>query len=77
MTVFCSRLPSDEVVIKMCKSLNLRVYFKGGGNWSLRFRGGLEVFERRVKTCVRESQNVTGDWRKLRNEEHNTLYISP
>jgi hypothetical protein len=35
-----------------------------GEELGLRFRKGLLVFESRVKKCARESQNVTGDWRK-------------
>jgi hypothetical protein len=47
----------------------------GWRTWSLRFREELKVFESRVKIDERESQNVTGDWRKLRNKEYNALVL--
>jgi hypothetical protein len=35
------------------------------------------VFENRVLTFVPERDEVTGEWRKLHNEELHILYSSP
>jgi len=47
-------------------------------NWSLTFREGLrvKVFENRVlrKIFGPEGDKVTGEWRRLHNDELNDLY---
>jgi hypothetical protein len=39
----------------------------------------MRVFENRVLKRIfgSERQKVTGDWRKLHNEEHYNVYLSP
>ena len=49
----------------------------GCETWSLTLReeGKLRVFEKRIFGSRRDE--VTGDWRRLHNEELNVLYCSP
>jgi hypothetical protein len=51
----------------------------GCETWSLILREErmLEVFENRLRIFGSESDEVTGKWRKLHNEELNDLYSSP
>jgi len=53
----------------------------GCGTWSvtLREERRLRAFENRVLrgTFVRKGDKVMGEWRKLHNEELDTLYCSP
>jgi hypothetical protein len=46
---------------------------------TLREEGRLRVFENRVlrKTCRPKRDKITGEWRKLHNEELNDLYPTP
>jgi hypothetical protein len=57
------------------------VVLYGCETWSLTLREGrrLRVFENRLlkKIFGPKRDEVTGDWRKLRNEELNELYCSP
>jgi hypothetical protein len=63
------------------KTIILPVVLYGCGTWSLILRKEhrLRVFENRVLGRVfgPKRDEVTGDWRKLHNEELHNLYSSP
>jgi hypothetical protein len=65
----------------MCKTTILSVVPYGCGTWSLTLREAhrLRVFENRVLRRIFGSKKdeLTGGWRKLRNEEFHKLYPSP
>jgi len=68
--------------IKLYRTMILPVFFLYGcETWSLTLREEriLRVFENRVLRRIfgPKRDNVTGKWRKLRNEELNDLYSSP
>jgi hypothetical protein len=74
-------LLSKNLKIKIFRTIILPVVLYGCETWSLTVREerGLRVFENRV---LREifgpgRDEVTGEWRKLHNKEHNDLYFSP
>ena len=76
-----SRLLSKNLKIKIYRTIILPVVLYGCETWSLTLREQrkLRVFEnmvlRRIFGPTRDE--VTGDWRKLHNEELNDLYSSP
>jgi hypothetical protein len=73
-----SRLLSKNIKIRIYKSIILPVVLYGCKTWSLTLREEhrLRVFENRVLRSIfcQKRDNVTGDWRKLHNEEHHNLY---
>ena len=76
-----SRLLSKNLKIKIYRTIILPVVLYGCETWSLTLREErkLRVFEnivfRRIFGPRRDE--VTGEWRRLRNEELNDLYCSP
>jgi hypothetical protein len=76
-----SSLLSENVKIKICKTISLLVILYGCENWpvTLREEHKLIVFENRVLRRIfgPKRDDVTGDWRKLHNEELHNLYSSP
>ena len=71
--VLSSRLLSKNLKIKIYRTIILPVVLYGGETWSLTLREEcrLRVFENRVLRRVFGSKRdeVTGEWRKLRNAE--------
>jgi hypothetical protein len=76
-----SSLLSRNVKAKIYKTIILPVVLYGCETWSLTLREEhrLMVSENRVLRRVfgPKRDEVTGDWRKLRNEELHILYSSP
>ena len=76
-----SSLLSKNVKIKIYKTIILPVVLFGCETWSLKLREEhrLRVFENRVLRRIfgPKRDGVTGEWRKLHNEELNDLYCSP
>jgi len=77
--VLCSGLISKN--IKIYRTVILPIVLYGCETWSLALREErrLRVFENRVLSAVFgvKRDEVTGEWRKLHNEELNDLYCSP
>ena len=76
-----SRLLSKNLKIKIYRSIILPVVLYGCEIWSLTLREErrLRVFENRVlrRLFGPKREEVTGEWRKLHNEELNDLYFLP
>jgi len=74
-------LLSKNLKIKIYRNIILSVVLYGCKTWSLTLREEcrLRVFETRVmmKVFGPKRDEVTGEWRKLHNEELNDLYCSP
>jgi len=72
-----SRLLSKNLKIKIYRNIILPVVLYGCETWSLTLREGrkLRVFENMVlrRIFVSRRDEVTGDWRRLLNEEPNDL----
>jgi hypothetical protein len=80
-SLLSSRLLSRNVKVKIYKTIILPVALYGCETWSLALREEhrLSVFENRVLRVIfgPKRDEVTGEWRKLNNEELHNLYSSP
>jgi hypothetical protein len=74
-------LLSKNTNIKIYRNVILTVVLYGCETWSitLREKHRLRVFENRVLRRIfrLKRDGVTGEWRRLHNEERNDLYSSP
>jgi hypothetical protein len=80
-SLLSSRLFSRNVKFKIYKTTILPVVLYGCETWSLELREEhrLRVFENTVlrRTFGPKRDEVTGEWRKLHNEELHMLYSFP
>jgi hypothetical protein len=76
-----SRLPSRNIKVKIYKTIYLPAVLYGCETWSLALREEhtLNVFENRVIRRIFEpkTDEVTGELKKLHNEDLHILYSSP
>jgi len=76
--LLCSSLLPKNLKIKIYRTIILPVVLYGCETWSLTLREErrLRVFENRVLRRIfgPKRDEVTGEWRKLHNEEMNNLY---
>jgi len=76
-----SRFLSKNLNIKIYRIIILPVVLYGCETWSLTLREEmkLRVFENMVLRRIfgLRSDEITGEWRRLHNEELNDLYSSP
>jgi hypothetical protein len=74
-------LPYKNIKVKIYITIILPVVLYGCETWSLTLREELRlrVFENRMLNRVfgPKRDEVTGDWRKLHNQELNVLFSSP
>jgi hypothetical protein len=72
-------LLSRNVKVKICKTIILPLVLYGCETWSVNEEHRLRVFENRVLTRIfgPKRDEVTGEWRKMHNEELHILYSSP
>jgi len=79
--IFSSRLLSKNLKIKIHRTKILPVVLYGCETWSLKLREErkLRVFDNMVLRRIfgPRRDEVTGEWRRLHNEELNDLYCSP
>jgi hypothetical protein len=78
LTVLSSRFLSKNLKFTIYRTIILPVILNWCENWSLTLREGgrLRVLENRVLRRIygHKRNEVTGEWRKLHNEEHHNLY---
>ena len=81
MHLLSSRLLSKNLKTKIYRTIILNVVLYGCETWSLTLREErkLRVFENMVlrKIFGPRRDEITGEWRRLHNEELNDLYSSP
>jgi len=81
LNLLSSSLISKNLKINIYRTVILAVVLYVCETWSLTMKGErrLRVFENRVLRRIfgPKRDEVTGDWRKLHNEELNYLYLSP
>jgi hypothetical protein len=74
-------LLSTNVKVKIYETIILPVVLYGCETWSLTLREEhtLRVFENRVRRRIfgPKRDELTGEWRKLHNQEFHILYSSP
>jgi len=79
--LFSSRLLSNNLKIKMYRTIILSVVLYEYESWSLTLREErkLRVFENMVLRVIfgPRRDEVTGEWRRLHKKELNDLYASP